>query len=64
MDFGTEREGEDLMLNIIGEGGAGDGSKFLNPGEGMEEERPHECQTNNDCEDGSQEIGPAIMQFG
>jgi hypothetical protein len=53
MDFGTEREGEDLMLNIIGEGGAGDGSKFLNPSEGMEEERPHESQTNDDCEDGS-----------
>jgi hypothetical protein len=61
MDFGVEREGEDLMFNIIGEGGAGDDSKFLNEsGEGMEEERPHESQINDDCEDGSQVIGPAL----
>jgi hypothetical protein len=65
MDFSAEREGEDLMLNIIGEGGAGDGSKFLNEsGEGMEEERPHESQTNNDYEDGSQKIGPALTKSG
>jgi hypothetical protein len=41
MDFGAGREGEDEMLNIIGEGtsGEGDGSEFLNEsGEGMEEE--------------------------
>jgi hypothetical protein len=54
MDFGIEREGEELMLNIIGEGGAGEGSEFLNEsGEGVEEERPHESQTNDDCDDGS-----------
>jgi hypothetical protein len=42
MDFGAEREGQDEMLNIIGEGGEGDGSEFLNEsGEGMEEEQPH-----------------------
>jgi hypothetical protein len=41
MDFGAGREGEDEMLNIIGEGtgGEGDDSEFLNKsGEGMEEE--------------------------
>jgi hypothetical protein len=41
MDFGTGRDGEDKMLNIIGEGtGAeGDDSEFLNElGEGMEDE--------------------------
>jgi hypothetical protein len=41
MDFGTGREGEEELLNIIGEGtGAeGDGSEFLNKsGEGMDEE--------------------------
>jgi hypothetical protein len=39
MDFGAGREGEDEMLNIIGEGtGGGDSSEFLNEsGEGMEE---------------------------
>jgi hypothetical protein len=38
MDYGAEREGEEEMLNIIGEGtGAeGDGSEFLNElGEGI-----------------------------
>jgi hypothetical protein len=30
MDFSAGREGEDLMRNIIGEGGEGDSSKFLN----------------------------------
>jgi hypothetical protein len=51
------------MLNIIGEGGEGDGSKFLNEsGEGMEEEQPHESPTNNDCEDGSQGIGTALTR--
>jgi hypothetical protein len=41
MDFGAGREGEDEVLNIIGEGtgGEGDGSEFLNEsGEGMEED--------------------------
>jgi hypothetical protein len=40
MVFGAGREGEDEMLNIIGEGigGEGDGSEFLNEsGERMEE---------------------------
>jgi hypothetical protein len=65
MDFGVGREGEDLMLNIIGEGGEGDGSKFLNElGEGMEEEQPHESQTNDDCEEGSQGIGTALTRSG
>jgi hypothetical protein len=60
MDFGAGREGEEEMLNIIGQGtGAeGDGSEFLNEsGEGMEEEQPHESETNVDCEDGSQGTG-------
>jgi hypothetical protein len=35
MDFSAGREGEDEMLNIIGEGGEGGGSEFLNEsGEG------------------------------
>jgi hypothetical protein len=51
------------MLNIIGEGGAGDGSEFLNESdEGMEEDQPHEAQTCIDYEDGSQEIGPALTK--
>jgi hypothetical protein len=53
------------MLNIIGEGGEGDGSKFLNEsGEGMEEEQSNESQTNNDCEDGSQGTGRALTRSG
>jgi hypothetical protein len=32
--------------------------------EGMEEECPHESQTNDDCEDDSQGIGPALTQSG
>jgi hypothetical protein len=65
MDFGAGREGEDEMLNIIGEGtgGEGDDSEFLNEsGEGMEEEQPHESKTNDDCEDGSQGIGRALTR--
>jgi hypothetical protein len=63
MDFGARREGEDEMLNIIGEGGEGDGSEFLNDsGEGMEEEQVHESQTNDDCEDGSQGTGYALTR--
>jgi hypothetical protein len=66
MDFGAGREGEDEMLNIIGEGtGGGDGSEFLNEsGEGMEEEQPHESKTNDDCEDGSQGTGRALTRSG
>jgi hypothetical protein len=67
MDFGAGREGEDEMLNIIGEGisGEGDGSKFLNESvEGMEEEQPHESETNDDCEGGSQGTGRALMRSG
>jgi hypothetical protein len=67
MDFGAGREGEDKMLNIIGEGtgGEGDGSEFLNKsGEGMEEEQPYESKTNDECEDGSQGTGRALTQFG
>jgi hypothetical protein len=66
MDFGAEREGEDEMLNIIGEGtGGGDGSEVLNEsGEGMEEEQPHESETNEDCEDGSQGTGRALTRSG
>jgi hypothetical protein len=67
MDFGAGREGEDEMLNIIGEGtgGEGDGLEFLNEsGEGMEEEQPHESETNNDCEDGSQGTGLALTRSG
>jgi hypothetical protein len=55
------------MLNIIGEGtgGEGDGSEFLNESsEGMEEEQPHESETNDDCEDGSQGTGCALMRSG
>jgi hypothetical protein len=63
MDFGDGREGEDEMLNIIGEGGEGDDSEFLNEsGEGMEEEQPHESETNNNCEDGSQGTGRALTR--
>jgi hypothetical protein len=32
MDFGAGREGEDLVLNIIGDGGEGDGSEFKRVG--------------------------------
>jgi hypothetical protein len=67
MDFGAGREGEDEMLNIIGEGisGEGDGSEFLNEsGEGMEEEQPHESKINDDCEDGSQGTGCALTRSG
>jgi hypothetical protein len=66
MDFGAGREGEDEILNIIGEGtGGGDGSEFLNEsGEGMEEEQPHESETNEDCEDGSQGTGHALTRSG
>jgi hypothetical protein len=65
MDFGTGREGEDKMLNIIGEGigGEGGGSEFLNEsGEGMEKEQPHESETNDDCGDGSQGTGRALTR--
>jgi hypothetical protein len=65
MDFGTGRECEDQMLNIIGVVGEGDGSEFLNDSsEGMEEEQPHESQTNDDCEDGSQGTGRALTRSG
>jgi hypothetical protein len=65
MDFGIGREGEDVMLNIIGEGGEGDSSKFLNEsGKGMEEEQPHQSQINGDCEDNSQGIGRALTRSG
>jgi hypothetical protein len=63
MDFSAGREGEEELLNIIGEGtGAeGDGSEFLNEsGEGMEEEHPHESE-NDDCEDGSQGTGRDLI---
>jgi hypothetical protein len=44
VDFGAGREAKKEILNLIGDGGAGDGFKFLNKsGEGMEEERPHEA---------------------
>jgi hypothetical protein len=65
MDFSAEREGENEMLNTIGEGtnGERDGSEFLNePGEGMEEEQPHKSETNDDCEDGSQGTGRALTR--
>jgi hypothetical protein len=67
MDFAAGREGEDKMLNIIGEGigGEGDGSEFLNEsGEGMEEEQPHESETNDNCEDGSQGTERALTRSG
>jgi hypothetical protein len=66
MDFGAGREGEDEMLNIIGEGtSGGDSSEFLNEsGEGMEEEQPHESETNDDCEHGSQGTGHALTRSG
>jgi hypothetical protein len=65
MDFGAGREREDEMLNIIGEGGEGDGSVFLNEsGEGMEKEQPHESQTNDDCKDRSQGTGHALTRSG
>jgi hypothetical protein len=65
MDFATDREGDDEMLNLIQEGGAGDSSEFLNEsGEGMEEERPHEAQTSVDCENVSQEIRPSLTKSG
>jgi hypothetical protein len=52
MDFGAGREGEDEMYALVQEGGAEDGgardgSKFLNEsGEGMEVER-NEAQPNS-----------------
>jgi hypothetical protein len=64
MDFGAGREGEEALLNIIGEGtGAeGDGSEFLNEsGEGMEEEQPHKSERNDDCEDSSQGTGSDLI---
>jgi hypothetical protein len=67
MDFGAGREGEDEMLNIIGEGTGGeeDGSEFLNEsGKGMEEEQPHELEINDDCEDGSQGTGRTLTRSG
>jgi hypothetical protein len=63
MDFGAGREGEEELLNIIGEGthAEGDGSEFLNEsGEGMEEEQPHESE-NDDCKDGSQGTGHDLI---
>jgi hypothetical protein len=64
-EFGAVREGEEEMLNIIGEGGEGDGSEFFNKlGEEMEEEQPHESQTNDDCEDSSQGTRHALTQSG
>jgi hypothetical protein len=63
MDFGVGREGEEELLNIIGEGthAEGDDSEFLNEsGEGMEEEQPHESK-NDDCEDGSQGTGRDLI---
>jgi hypothetical protein len=56
MDFGAGREGTS---------GEGDGSEFLNEsGEGMEEEQPHESETNDDCEDFSQETRRALTRSG
>jgi hypothetical protein len=66
VDFCAGREGEEELLNIIGEGtGAeGDGSEFWNEsGEGMEEEQPHESKRNDDCEDGSQGSGRDLITW-
>jgi hypothetical protein len=69
MDF-SGQEGEEGMYALIREGGAedggaGDGSKFLNElSVGMEVERPDEAQISIDCDDGSQEIGPALTKSG
>ena len=67
MDFGAEREGEEELLNIIGEGttrAEGDGSEFLNEsGEGMKEEQPHESEKNDDCEDGTQGTGRDLITW-
>jgi hypothetical protein len=64
MDLCAGREGEEEILNIIGEGtthAEGDGSEFLNEsGEGMEEEQPHQLE-NDDCEDGSQGTGRDLI---
>jgi hypothetical protein len=63
MDFGAGREGEEELLNIIGEGTRAeeDGSEFLNEsGEEMEEEQLHESE-NEDCEDGSQGTGRDLI---
>jgi hypothetical protein len=72
MDFGARREGEEEILNIIGEGTTraqgegttrveGDGSEFLNEsGDGIEEEQPHESE-NDACEDGSQGTGRDLI---
>ena len=72
MDFGAGREGEEAILNIIGEvttraqgegttRAEGDDSEFLNEsGEGMEEEQSHESE-NDDCEDGSQGTGRDLI---
>jgi hypothetical protein len=62
MDF-SGKEGEEEMYALIREGGAGDGSEFLNESSvGMEVEQPDEAQISVDCDDGSQEIGPALTK--
>jgi hypothetical protein len=66
MDYsGRDRE-EELFKIIEGgeahDGGAEDGSQFLNEsGEGMELEPRHEAQTSTDCDDGSQNVGPLTI---
>jgi hypothetical protein len=61
MDPFHTREGEDELFTLINspraeDGGADDGSQFLNDsGPGME----LEVQTSTECDDGSRNVGPS-----
>ena len=65
MDPFNNREGEEEMLDIIRrprggaeDGGAEDGSQFLNDsGPRMELERREEAQTSPECDNGSKNVG-------
>jgi len=56
MDGGRDEQAEQVLFDLINEGGEDDGSQFLNDsGEGMELERRDEGQTSNDDEEN---VGP------
>lgn len=67
MDPFGGREGEEEMLDIISQprggaedGGAEDGSQFLNDsGLGMELERREEAQISTECDAGTHNVGPS-----
>ena len=67
MDYsGRDREEEVFDIIRRPEGGAEDGgSEFLNDfGDGMEVEQRDEAQTSIDCDDDSQNVGPALTKSG